>query len=261
MRSSTAPEPADALAAAPVIQLDGIAVRYRVAKNRRHSLKEYAIGRLTGRWSGGSEFIALRDVDLTVMAGESLGIIGHNGAGKSTLLKVIAGVLRPQGGRVRVRGRIAPLLELGAGFDAELTGRENLLLGGMMLGFSRRDVASRVDRIVDFADLGPFIDAPLRTYSTGMAVRLAFAVATDVAPDILILDEVLAVGDADFQKRSAERMRQFRASGGTTVLVSHSLAMVATLCDRTAWIDAGQLRMVGETHHVIARYQGAVGAR
>ena len=165
-----------------------------------------------------------------------MGIVGPNGAGKSTLLKVIARVSRPTEGRLRLRGRVAPLLELGAGFDYEMTGRENVFLNGTVLGFSRKDMARRLDRIVDFSGIGEFIDAPVRTYSSGMVARLGFAVATDVRPEILIIDEVLAVGDADFQKKSAARIREFREGGSTILVVSHSPVSIKSLCNRVLWL-------------------------
>jgi len=188
-----------------------------------------------------------------------VGIIGHNGAGKSTLLKLVARVLRPTSGRVRVRGRVAPLLELGAGFDPELTGRENVFLNGTVLGFRASDVAERFDRIVDFAGIREFIDLPLRSYSTGMVARLGFAVATDVQPDVLILDEVLAVGDADFQRKSAARLQTLRQDGDAILMVSHSLEAMTRLCHRVAWLDHGELRPLGPAGEVVEAYRLASG--
>ncbi|MDW8356234.1 MAG: ABC transporter ATP-binding protein, partial [Bryobacterales bacterium] len=220
--------------------------------------KEYAI-----RWLRREiiyhDFWALKDVSLEVRRGEVFGIIGHNGAGKSTLLKVIARVLRPTTGRVRVWGRVAPLLELGAGFDSELTGRENVFLNSAILGFSRRETEARFDRIVEFAGIREFIDMPLRTYSSGMIARLGFAVATDVQPEILIVDEVLAVGDAEFQAKSFERIRQFRANGTTILMVSHNLAAVQSMCARAAWLHHGELRAIGSAEETIRQYQLEVG--
>ena len=245
------------LAQSPVIELTNVSVRYRVPRERIFSFKEYAI-RWLRRQVAYNEFWALKDVCLAVNPGEVFGIIGPNGAGKSTLLKVVARVLRPAAGRVRVRGRIAPLLELGAGFDSELTGRENIFLNGAILGHSRQDIARRLDRIVDFAGVREFINAPLRTYSSGMIVRLGFSVATDVQPEVLIVDEVLAVGDADFQRKSAERIAQFRRSGTTILMVSHSMAAVEAMCDRAAWIDHGVIRATGPARDVVAAYQQQV---
>lgn len=253
---STAPDPLPFASDDPVIRLAGVSVRYRVPHDNARNLKQWTIRTMLGKGTSTSEFWALRDVDLAVGTGGSLGIVGHNGAGKSTLLKVISRVIRPTAGRVRVGGRVAPLLELGTGFDPELTGRENVLLNGMMLGFSRRDVAARLDRIVDFAGIGAFIDAPLRTYSSGMVARLAFSSATDVDPTVLLVDEVLSVGDVDFQKRSAERIADFGKRGGTVVVVSHNPEAIRSLCRTTLWMEQGRVRMHGPTDEVLARYLG-----
>lgn len=239
----------------PAVQLDAVSVRYRVPHEAVRNLKEYAIRTLRRRAITYTDLWALKDVDLVVQPGESLGIVGHNGAGKSTLLKVIVAVLRPRSGRVRVNGRVAPLLELGTAFDLELSGRENVFLNGMMLGFTRSDIAARFDRIVEFSGVGPFIDAPLRTYSTGMVARLGFSIATDVEPDILVVDEILGAGDLDFQKRSTERLLAYQRSGGTCLVASHSLAALELMCPRTLWMDHGQVKMLGPTKEVLARYQ------
>jgi lipopolysaccharide transport system ATP-binding protein len=234
--------------------LENVAVRYRVPQESIPSLKEYAIRRLQRRVRF-QEMWALRAVNIQVERGEVLGIIGHNGAGKSTLLKVVARVLRPTQGRVQVRGRVAPLLELGAGFDQELTGRENIFLNGTMLGFSRRQIAARLQAIVEFAGLEKFVDAPLRTYSSGMIARLGFSVATDALPDILIVDEILSVGDAEFQRKSAERIEGFRQAGATILVVSHSLATVEAMCTRAIWIEQGQIKAEGAAEAVVRQYQ------
>lgn len=236
------------------IRLDKVSVRYQVPHENVRNLKEYAIRRLLRARTTSSAFWALRDVDLAVPPGGSLGIVGHNGAGKSTLLKVISRVIRPTSGRVRVRGRVASLLELGTGFDRELTGRENVFLNGMMLGFTRKDIAARFHRIVDFAGVGEFIDAPLRTYSTGMVARLAFASATDVDPDVLLIDEILGVGDVDFQKRSGERIRALADRGCAVVIVSHNPEAIRVMCTHAAWIEHGQVRMSGPTGGVLEAY-------
>jgi ABC-2 type transport system ATP-binding protein/lipopolysaccharide transport system ATP-binding protein len=253
-----APAPADLHLGEPIIQLDGVGVRYRLPRERIASFKDYAI-RWLKRSLSYDELWALRGVTMEIRRGEAFGIIGHNGAGKSTLLKLIARVLRPTEGRVRVAGRVAPLLELGAGFDYELTGRENVFLNGTILGFSGADIASRFDRIVEFAGLREFIDMPLRTYSTGMVARLGFAVATDVKPDVLIVDEVLAVGDGEFQARSRERMETFRGGGQTVIMVSHNLVAVSNMCQRAAWLDHGRLRAIGPVAEVVDAYQAAIG--
>lgn len=237
------------------IQLDNVSVRYRVPHERYNTLKEHAIRWLERRVQY-DDFWALRDVNLCVQSGEVVGIIGRNGAGKSTLLKVVSRVLLPSNGRVRLRGRVAPLLEFGAGFHPELTGRENVFLNGAILGFSHAEMESKFKHIVDFAELWDFIDAPLRTYSSGMAARLGFAIATDVDPDILILDEVLSVGDVAFQKKSAERIQSFRAAGATILMVSHSMDTVEAMCDRAVWLDHGKLMADGNPAAVVQRYRG-----
>ena len=242
-----------------VISLSGVSVQYHVPTEQIGTLKEYAIRMLQGRRIDYRAFWALHDLDLEVVQGETLGIVGRNGAGKSTLLKVIARVLRPTKGRVRVRGSVAPLIELGAGFHAELTGRENVYLNGAMLGFSQAQMKERFDHIVEFAELGPFIDAALRSYSSGMVVRLGFAVATEVSPDILIIDEVLAVGDEAFQEKCRARMSEFRAKGTTILFVSHSLETVQSICDRAIWIEAGKLKASGAVENVINAYRSHVG--
>src|SRR6516225_6716895 len=234
MSSRIAPEQAaqravpDALAE-PVILLDAVSVRYRVPQERIESYKEYAIRRLQGR-IGIAEFWGLRDVSLRVHAGEIFGIVGRNGAGKTTLLKIVARVLRPTRGRVRVRGHVAPLLELGAGFHPELTGRENIFLNAALLGHTHKETEGRFDEIIEFAEIGDFIDAPIRTYSSGMVARLGFAVATAWRPDVLILDEVLAVGDEAFQAKCRTRLQSFRDNGATVLLVSHSAELVRSMC-------------------------------
>ncbi len=239
---------------APIIQLDHVTVRFRIPHERIPTFQEYAIRWLKRRGIQYADFNALNDISFSVEQGETVGIIGPNGAGKSTLLKVIARVIRPTRGRVRLRGRVAPLLELGAGFDYEMTGRENVFLNGAVLGFSRKDMAQRLDRIVDFSGIGEFIDAPVRTYSSGMVARLGFAVATDVRPEVLIIDEVLAVGDADFQQKSAARIRQFRESGSTILVVSHSPTSIKALCNRALWLEHGVIRRFGPVDAVVDQY-------
>jgi len=239
------------------ICLEGVAVCYRVPTERVVSFKEYVIRRLTGRIRYQPVW-ALWDVSLEVASGEVVGIIGPNGAGKSTLLKVIARVLRPTRGRVRVWGRVAPLIALGAGFHPELTGRENIYLNAAVLGHSRQDTDARLASIVEFAELGDFIDAPLRTYSTGMIARLGFAVATAWEPDILIVDEVLAVGDEAFQQRCRERIDTFRRRGVTVLLVSHNMNQVQSMCTRAVWLHQGRVRAVGPPAEVVRAYHASV---
>jgi ABC-2 type transport system ATP-binding protein len=243
----------------PVVALTGVSVVYRVPSGHIRNFKDFAIHWVKRKITY-DEFWAIRDITIEVRRREVLGLIGANGAGKSTLLKVMARVQHPTSGRVQVRGRVAPLLELGAGFDPELTGRENVFLNGTLLGFRLTEVAERFDRIVDFAGLREFIDRPMRTYSSGMIVRLGFAIATDTQPDILILDEVLAVGDADFQKKSNARIRDLRDKSEAVIMVSHDLRIVPEMCQREAWLDHGQLRAVGPAAEVIEQYKRFVGA-
>ena len=237
----------------PAIRLEDVTLRYRVPREKIRSFKEYTIRKLK-RLVVFDEIEAVRDFDLTVRPGETVGVVGRNGAGKSTLFKLIARVLYPTVGRVVVAGRIAPLLELGLGFHNELTGRENVLLQGALLGFSRREMRRRLPAIVEWAELEEFIDSPIRTYSSGMTARLAFAVATDVEPDILLVDETLAVGDERFQAKCKERIETFRSAGKTVLLVSHNLPQVNENCRRTIWIHKGSLVRDGESSEVTAAY-------
>jgi ABC-type polysaccharide/polyol phosphate transport system ATPase subunit len=237
----------------PVILVDRVSVRYRIPRERIGSLKEYAIRKMKRRLFF-DEFEALRDVSLEVNAGETLGVVGRNGAGKSTLFRLIARVMPPSVGRVVVAGRVAPLLELGLGFHSELTGRENIMLQGTLLGFSRGEMRRRSSRIVEWAELEEFIDAPIRTYSTGMAARLAFSVATDVEPDILLVDEALAVGDEGFQLKCHERIEDFRKAGKTVLFVSHALTQVRENCRRAIWIHEGRLVRDGDASSVTELY-------
>lgn len=235
------------------VELQSVSVRYRVPRERVSGFKEYAI-----RWVQGRieyvDFWALTDVSLSVSPGEIFGIMGPNGAGKTTLLKTAARVLEPTSGRVMVRGRLAPLLELGAGFHPELTGRENVFLYGTLLGHTRRDVAEMFGEIVDFAELWEFIDSPLRVYSTGMASRLAFAVATCRRPDVLLVDEVFAVGDIEFQEKCMDRLEEFSMMGTTILLVSHNPAALSRMCARALWLDRGVPRGCGPTVEVLDEY-------
>jgi lipopolysaccharide transport system ATP-binding protein len=201
-----------------------------------------------------SRFEALREVSFEVREGETFGLIGRNGAGKSTALGLIAGVLAPTTGKVTVKGRIAPLLELGAGFHTDLTGRENIVLNGVLMGLTRAEVLGRIDQIIAFAELGEFIDQPIRIYSTGMLTRLGFAVAAHLDPEILLVDEVLAVGDAQFQKKCLDKMAEFKTNGVTIVFVSHGLEDVKRICDRVAWIDNHTVRQVGSAEEVVLAY-------
>lgn len=200
-------------------------------------------------------------MDLNIHKGETFGIVGNNGAGKSTLLKVISRVLIPTQGRVQINGKVTPMLQLGAGFHPELSGRENVFLNGTILGHPRREIEEHMEDIIEFSELGEFIDAPLRTYSSGMSARLGFATATTWDPDILLLDEVLSVGDEAFQKKCRVRMQNFRKGNTTSILVSHTMDTVLSLCERAAWLDHGKVRAVGKAGEVIAEYRKAqIGA-
>ena len=238
----------------PAIQIQKVSVRFYLPAERIVSFKEYVLRRLSGR-IGHRELWALRDLDLEVRRGEMLGIIGRNGAGKSTLLKVISRVLRPTSGRVVVRGRTAPLLELGAGFHFDLTGRENVYLNATLFGYSRELVTRHLADIVAFSELEEFIDSPIRNYSNGMLARLGFAVATQFRPDILILDEILAVGDTGFQEKCLQRIERFRDQGTSILLVSHDLDRVRESCERVAWIEHGRLVDHGDPDAILGAYR------
>lgn len=253
--ATASPETKTLLSSQEVVRLEKVSVSYRVPSEYIGTFKEYLIRRMQGKIKHNS-FLALDHIDLSVHQGEVFGLIGHNGAGKSTLLKLVARVLKPTEGRVLARGRVAPLLELGAGFHPELSGRENVYLNGALLGFTRQEMDEKFNRIVSFAELEAFIDAPMRTYSSGMWARLGFAVATDVKPDILIIDEILGVGDEAFQRKSAARIKQFQEEGATILLVSHNLHAIETMCARAAWLDHGHLVAVGEPADLVTQYRG-----
>jgi ABC-2 type transport system ATP-binding protein/lipopolysaccharide transport system ATP-binding protein len=235
------------------IRIDGVSLCYRLAKQRIPSLKEYTIHFLRGSLSY-EQLWALRDISLTVQRGETIGIVGRNGAGKSTLLKVISRVLKPTQGSAEVTGRLAPILELGTGFDYELTGIENIYLNALLLGHSRREIDKKMEDIIDFSGLGDFVRSPIRNYSSGMLARLGFSVATAWVPDVLILDEVLAVGDASFTEKCEQRIARFHEAGSTVLLVSHNTKAISDNCTRCVWLDAGQLRADGETEKVLDLY-------
>ncbi|HMU93335.1 MAG TPA: ABC transporter ATP-binding protein [Anaerolineales bacterium] len=239
-----------------VIRLEGVSVLYRKPGEKIRTFKEYAI-RILQRRIQFKEFRALNDINLTIQKGEIFGVVGNNGAGKSTLLKVVSRVLIPTEGRVWIKGVVTPLLELGAGFHPELTGRENIMLNGTILGHPRREIEEHMDEIIEFSELGDFIDSPLRTYSSGMYARLGFAAATTWEPDILLLDEVLSVGDESFRKKCEARMRGFRNGKTTSIMVSHSMESVMNLCQRVAWLDHGTVRAVGPAVDIVAEYRKA----
>lgn len=238
------------------IRVDQVSMKFHMDMNRTTSLKEWMVSFLKGKQKY-EDFWALRDVSFEVEKGEVFGIIGRNGSGKSTLLKIVSGIYKPSGGSVAVGGRIAPMLELGSGFDMELSGRENIFLNGAILGFSERFLNEKYEEIVEFSELGQFIDVPIKTYSSGMLARLAFSVATIVRPEVLIVDEILAVGDEQFQKKSLERMMQLMQGGATVLYVSHSLDQIRSMCKHVLWLDQGRAVMVGETQAVCDAYHQA----
>src|SRR5581483_4960659 len=243
---------------ARAIEFDDVIQRFRIIRERSDTLRE-VFAKLTRRQTSYHDFLALKHVSFAVDPGEMVGIIGRNGSGKSTILKIIAGVYAPTSGHVKVNGSIAPLIELGAGFHHELTGRENILLNGLLLGLSKKEVLEREPRMIEFAELGEFIDSPVKHYSSGMYMRLAFSVAIEVNPDILLIDEILAVGDTKFQQKCMERIRQFRAAGKTMVFVSHDLNTIRELCDRVLLIHQGELLEDGPASSAIARYEEVIG--
>ncbi len=239
------------------VKVDHAAVRFNIASERVDNLKEYFI-KLVKHELMFKEFMALKDVSFEVKRGEAWGIIGTNGSGKSTLLKLICGILKPYQGSVKVNGSIAPMIELGAGFDGDLTASENIFLNGAVLGYDKKFMQEHFDEIVAFAELQDFLEMPIKNYSSGMAARLGFAIATVVRPDILICDEVLAVGDYAFQQKCERRMNEMRADGTTLLYVSHSIESVQSVCDHALWLDKGVLRMTGEVNTVSEAYMEAL---
>lgn len=239
----------------PAVMVENVAKRFRIYHERNDSLKASV---MRGRRAEFEEFWAVDDVSFTVNQGETFGIIGENGSGKSTLLKCMARILRPDRGQVIVDGKLSALLELGAGFHQELSGRENVYLNGSILGLSRKQIDDRFDDIVEFAGLQRFIDTPVKNYSSGMYVRLGFSVAINVDPDVLLVDEVLAVGDENFQRRCGEKFGEMQRAGKTIVIVSHGLGQMRTMCDRLAWLRNGKLEYIGESKDVIDQYLGTV---
>jgi ABC-2 type transport system ATP-binding protein len=240
------------------VVIDHVSKQYRLYHERNQSLKATV---LRGRRARYDEFLALDDVSFEVPHGVAFGLIGENGSGKSTLLKCMARILRPDGGRIETRGKVSALLELGAGFHPELSGRENVYLNGAILGLTKKQIDARFDEIVDFSGIEPFIDSPVKNYSSGMYVRLGFAIAINVDPEILLIDEVLAVGDAEFQRRCSDKITEFREEGRTIVVVSHALPSIRSLCSQVALLDHGHLVRVGSAEDVIEGYLGEVADR
>ena len=237
----------------PIITVDHVSMKFHMNVNRTNSLKEWFVSRLKGELRY-EDFYALKDVSFTINRGEVVGIIGRNGAGKSTLLKVISGIYKPTSGKCVAAGRIAPMLELGSGFDYELPGRDNIFLNGAILGFEEKFLKSKYDEIVEFSELGEFINQPIKTYSSGMLTRLAFSVATIIEPEILIVDEILSVGDERFQRKSRERMMQLMQGGTTVLFVTHDLKQICSMCDRALWLDNGRIKSDGMAQDLCAMY-------
>jgi ABC-type polysaccharide/polyol phosphate transport system ATPase subunit len=237
----------------PVIRLVNVTQRFRVIHERPDTVREL-FSRFFRHNASFHDFEAVKNVSLEVPRGQTLGIIGRNGSGKSTLLKIIAGVYKPSNGTVEVNGTLAPLIELGAGFHHELTGRENILLNGLLMGYTKREMLERQQSIIDFADVGEFIDAPVKQYSSGMYMRLAFAVATEVDPQILLVDEILAVGDVGFQEKCFEKLRRFRNSGKTIILVTHNMDNVRQHCERAILIDHGSILVDGTPDEAVTEF-------
>lgn len=237
-----------------MIYIDNVTMDYRIQQENIKSMKEYIVNAIRGRITY-REFRALDDINLHIKRGEVCGIVGRNGAGKSTLLKVIAGVLTPTKGHVQINGNIAPMLELGAGFDQDLTARENIFLNGAILGYSKEFLEQKFADIVAFSELEEFIEQPVRTFSSGMMMRLAFSIATLVEPEVLIVDEILSVGDGHFQKKSEARMRELMSGGTTVLMVSHAIKQIRDMCNRVIWLDHGKVIMDGETQKVCDAYE------
>lgn len=228
-------------------------MRFRLTENRATSMKEFVTRKLRNDIRT-QEFWALKDISFDVYRGEVFGIIGRNGSGKSTLLKIISGIMKPTEGQVKTAGSVAPMLELGAGFDMDMSGRENIYLNGAILGYTEEFLKDKFDEIVEFSELERFIDTPIRNYSSGMLARLAFSIATIVVPEILIVDEILSVGDEDFQSKSYDKMMELMSGGTTVLFVSHNMQQIRDMCTRVLWIDGGDQRMLGRTEEVCDAY-------
>jgi ABC-2 type transport system ATP-binding protein len=237
------------------VELTGVGMHFNMSRERVEHLKEYVI-KLLRRELLYEDFAALQDITLQIEKGDVFGIVGLNGSGKSTLLKVISGILRPTSGQVRVEGTIAPLIELGAGFDMDLTARENIFLNGAVLGFSRAAMRERLEEIVAFSEMQEFLDVPMKNFSSGMVARVGFSIATLTQPDILIVDEILSVGDFRFQEKCEQRIRRMMDGGTTVLLVSHALDQIERLCRHVLWLEKGRMRMLGEVKEVCRAYQG-----
>lgn len=238
----------------PIIEVEHVTMKFNLMEEKVDSLKEFIVKFIKGNLFY-NEFVALNDVSFTVNKGDVLGLIGLNGAGKSTMLKIIAGVLRQSSGKVKIHGNIAPLIEVGAGFDPELTARENVYLNGAILGHSKEFLDEHFQNIIDFAELQQFVDVPVKNFSSGMYARLGFAIATEVKPDILIVDEVLSVGDFQFQKKCEDRINQMIKLGTTVILVSHSLELIKSICNKVVWLEHGLVKSFGTVKKICREYE------
>lgn len=236
-----------------MIEVNDVTMRFRMNNDRIMSLKEFVTTAICGKLNY-NEFTALNHVSFEVKKGETLGLIGRNGAGKSTLLKIISGILKPTEGTVTVRGNVVPMLELGSGFDFDLTGKENIFLNGAILGYDEEFLKAKYDDIVSFSELGKFIEVPIRNYSSGMLARLAFSVAAIVKPEVLIVDEILSVGDTEFQAKSHARMKDLMSGGTTVLFVSHNIEQIRTMCKHVVWLEQGSIKMFGEAEKVCGAY-------
>lgn len=237
-----------------IIELKNIEMHFNLCKEKITSIKEYFIKFIQQKLSY-QDFVALKDITFNISKGDVLGIVGLNGSGKSTLLKIISGILKPTKGIVKVNGFVAPLIELGAGFDMELTARENIFLNGSVLGFKRQFIKDKFDEIVEFSEMKKFIDVPMKNYSSGMVARIGFSVATIVKPDILIVDEILSVGDFHFQEKCENRISNLMNSGTTVIIVSHSIEQIEKLCKHVLWLEKGHIKMIGDTMTVCNAYK------
>ena len=237
-----------------MIEVNDVTMRFHMNLDKILSLKEFVARKLSGKLAY-QDFTALEHISFTVRRGETFGLIGHNGAGKSTMLKVISGILKPTEGSVTCRGNIVPMLELGSGFDMDLNGRENIFLNGAILGYSEEFLKEKYDEIVAFSELEQFIETPIRNYSSGMLARLAFSIATVVKPEILIVDEILSVGDAWFQEKSKDRMLELMGGGTTVLFVSHSIEQIQEMCSRVIWLENGKVKLIGEANEICQEYK------
>lgn len=238
-----------------IIEVKNVTMKFNMSKERVDNIKEYFV-KLVKHQLFFSEFTALENISFNIEKGDVFGIVGLNGSGKSTLLKVISGILKPTIGSVDIKGNISPLIELGAGFDFDLTARENVVLNGLVLGYSKSEILSKMDEIIEFSELQEFMDVALKNFSSGMVARLGFAIATAVMPDILIVDEILSVGDFLFQEKCEKRIKKMMDAGATVLIVSHSIEQIERLCTHVLWLEKGHMKMIGEAQEVCDAYKG-----